>query len=133
MSQIDKLKKIISIYENIVQSVSDETYKKLIIDLVKIKEIEKSLKLDRECVIGETTINATIKVNNHNLIDLENWLNNKFTLISFTHLQDTNEMYKNDPIFKKMTKDAKIEKNRRLDYIIKNNYKYETNISKESK
>ena len=133
MSQIDKLKEIISIYKNIVESVSDETYKKLSIDLVKIKEIEKSLKLDRECVIGETTINATVKVNNHNLIDLENWLNNKFTLISFTHLQDTNEMYKNDPIFKKMTKDAKMEKNRRLDYIIKNNYKYEANISKESK
>lgn len=71
-----------------------------------------------------TTVNITLKIINHSLTEFENKLRRERDVISFEHLEDTSEMYKKDPVFKKMVKDAKLEKNRRLDYIIKNNYKF---------
>lgn len=73
----------------------------------------------------ETTVNITLKLKNHNVTDLENWLNDKFTLISFTHLQNTDKMYQEDKGFKKVLKQYKDIKRVKDDYILKNNYKYE--------
>lgn len=73
----------------------------------------------------ETTVNITLKLKNHNVTDLENWLNDKFTLISFTHLQNTDKMYQEDKGFKKVLKQYKDIKRIKDDYVLKNNYKYE--------
>lgn len=73
----------------------------------------------------ETTVNITLKLKNHNVTDLENWLNDKFTLISFSHLQNTDKMYQEDKVFKKVLKQYKDIKRIKDDYILKNNYKYE--------
>lgn len=74
----------------------------------------------------ETTVNITLKVKNHNLLDLENWLNEKFELINFKTIFDTNKMYQEDKHFQKLVKQLKdLTKEKDL-YIIKNNYKYET-------
>ena len=72
----------------------------------------------------EITINTTLKVKACDVVNLEDWLNYKYDLISFEHIANTDEMYKNDPVFKKLVKQAKDLKNARLDYIMKNNYKY---------
>ena len=70
------------------------------------------------------TVNITLKLINKDVSGLENWLNNNYNLISFEHLQDTSKMYVEDKTFKKLVKDSSDLKKRRLDYIIKNNYKY---------
>ena len=70
------------------------------------------------------TVNITLKLRNKDVSGLENWLNNNYNLISFEHLQDTSKMYVEDKTFKKLVKDSSDLKKRRLDYIIKNNYKY---------
>jgi hypothetical protein len=72
----------------------------------------------------EVTINTTLKIKAHNVVELENWLNDRFTLISFEHLQNTDKMYQEDKEFKKLVKLGKDLKNQRLDYIMKNNHKY---------
>ena len=70
------------------------------------------------------TVNITLKLRNKDVSGLENWLNNNYNLISFEHLQDTSKMYVEDKTFKKLVKDSSDLKKKRLDYIIKNNYKY---------
>ena len=72
----------------------------------------------------EITINTTLKVKASDVVGLENALKENFDLISFEHIANTDEMYKNDPVFKKLVKQAKDLKNARLDYIMKNNHKY---------
>ena len=76
----------------------------------------------------EVTINTTLKIKAHNVVELENWLNDRFTLISFEHLQNTDKMYQEDKEFKKLVKLGKDLKNQRLDYIMKNNHKYDSNF-----
>ena len=75
----------------------------------------------------EVTINTTLKIKAHNVIEFENWLKDRFTLISFEHLQNTDKMYQEDKEFKKLVKLGKDLKNQRLDYIMKNNHKYDSN------
>lgn len=72
----------------------------------------------------ETTVNITLKLKNHNLTEFENWLKNRFKLISFNHLEDTDNMYEQDKNFKKVLKQYKDIKKLKDDYIIKNNYKF---------
>ena len=73
----------------------------------------------------ETTVNITLKLKNHILVDFENWLKDNYNLISFTHLQNTDKMYQEDKGFKKVLKQYKDIKRVKDDYILKNNYKYE--------
>ena len=72
----------------------------------------------------ETTVNITLKIKNHILIEFENWLNSNYNLISFSHLQNTDNMYLEDKGFKRVLKQYKDVKRLKDDYIIKNNYKY---------
>jgi glycerate kinase len=72
----------------------------------------------------KTTLVITLKAKNNEVVNLENVLKDNFELISFEHIQDTSKMYEKDPTFKKLVKQAKELKNQRLDYIMKNNYKY---------
>ena len=124
MSQIDKLKDIIYIYKNIVDRFTYPTFVKFSTDLDRIKEIQDSLQEFKEFTEGKTTINTTLKINNHNVTEFENWLSSKFDLISFQHLENTGKMYEEDAHFKKLVKLNKDLKNQRIDYILKNNYKY---------
>ena len=72
----------------------------------------------------KTTVNITVKLNNHNVTEFENWLSGKFDLISFQHLENTDKMYQEDENFKKLVKLNKELKNKRIDYILNNNHKY---------
>jgi hypothetical protein len=124
MSQIDKLKDIIYIYKNIVDRFTYPTFIKFSTDLDRIKEIQDSLQKFKEFTEGKTTINTTLKINNHNVTEFENWLSDKFDLISFQHLENTDKMYQEDEHFKKLVKLNKELKNKRIDYILNNNHKY---------
>ena len=72
----------------------------------------------------ETTVNITLKLKNHIIIDFENWLKEHYSLISFSHLQNTDKMYNEDKDFKKVLKQYKDVKKLKDEYIIKNNYKF---------
>jgi len=72
-----------------------------------------------------TTVNLTVKVKNSELVKFENEVNEKHNLISFSHLQNTDKMYQEDKVFKKVLKQYKDIKRLKDDYVIKNNYKYE--------
>ena len=74
----------------------------------------------------EITVNVTLKVLAKDAVPLENYLNNHFDLISFEHLTDTKNMYKEDKRFKEIVKQSKDLKNLRLKYIMDNNYKYDS-------
>lgn len=71
-----------------------------------------------------TTVNITVKVPNKKVIDLEDYINENYNLISFEHLTNTDKMYAEDENFKKLVKLGRDLKKQRLDYISKNNYKY---------
>lgn len=124
MSQIDKLKEIIFLYEKIIDN-KREYLEEFDVGLIyDIKSLKKDIKKISKNLEGETTVNTTLKVKNHNVTDLENWLNEKFNLISFSHLQNTDKMYNEDNYFKKVLKQYKEVKKRKDEYIIKNNYKF---------
>lgn len=68
--------------------------------------------------------NVTFKTTNEIYLFVMNWARSYPTdieIISEETLQDTNELYKKDPIFQKMVKDYKKMKNDKLDYILKHN------------
>ena len=69
----------------------------------------------------ETTVNITLKIRNDEVISLENYLGAAYNLISFEHIPNTDDLYKNDPVFKKMVQDAKKMKRLKLDYVRKHN------------
>ena len=73
----------------------------------------------------ESTVNITLKVLNSNLVDFENLLRIGFNVIDFSVIANTQNMYEQDPTFKKIVKEAKKIKDLRLQYINDNNYKYE--------
>ena len=81
----------------------------------------KTLKMNPN---DETTVNITLKLKNHILVDFENWLKDNYNLISFAHLQNTDNMYQDDKAFKKVLKQYKDIKKLKDEYIIKNNYRY---------
>ena len=73
----------------------------------------------------KSTINVTLKVVNHSVVDLENWLKDNFDLIDFRVMPDTDAMYQDDKLFKNLVKQRKQLKDMILDYIMKNNHKYD--------
>ena len=72
-----------------------------------------------------STVNVTLKVINHSVTDLENWLKDNFDLIDFRVMADTDAMNKEDKLFKNLVKQRKQLKDMILDYIMKNNHKYD--------
>lgn len=63
------------------------------------------------------TLNITLKAYDHNVIGLEQHLNEHFEVISFKILPDTEELYENDPHFKQLVKGVKKAQRLRDDYI----------------
>jgi len=70
------------------------------------------------------TINITIKIHKEDVVNFENWLHQQLEVISFNHIQDTSQMYKEDATFKKLVKAVKEAQKVKDEYAIKNNYKY---------
>jgi hypothetical protein len=68
--------------------------------------------------------NITFKTTNEVYIFFTDWMRsypNDIEIISEEILPNTDDLYNNDPIFKKMVKDYKKLKNDKLDYILKHN------------
>ena len=63
------------------------------------------------------TINFTIELEDEYVTALENYLNNNFNLISYRVVTDTRELYKSDPVFKKLVKMEKSAKVAKEKYI----------------
>ena len=72
----------------------------------------------------EFTINTTFKVSGKDINRIEIYLHKETSLINYKTIINTEEMYKNDPVFKKMLKDEKIRKRAKEDYINKHIHKY---------
>ena len=70
-----------------------------------------------------STVNVTMKVINHSVTDLENWLKDNFNLIDFSILPDTEKLYKEDKVFQEIVKQSSKLKKQRLEYIMKHNIK----------
>ena len=71
------------------------------------------------------TFSITFKTTNEASSYITRWMEaHGVDIISDRVLPNTDEMYKNDPVFKKMLKEEKIRKRAKEDYIIKNNHKY---------
>jgi uncharacterized protein involved in propanediol utilization len=70
------------------------------------------------------TINITLKIDKSEVVAFENWLHQQLEVISFNHIRDTSQMYKEDATFKKLVKAVKEAQRVKDDYAIKNNNKY---------
>ena len=67
------------------------------------------------------TINITLKIEEHELTDFESWLRQQLEVISLKIIPDTEQLYLNDPIFKKLVHNVKISTKLRDEYINKVN------------
>jgi hypothetical protein len=72
----------------------------------------------------QETINITLKIDKSEVVAFENWLHQQLEVISFNHITDTSQMYKEDATFKKLVKAVKEAQRVKDDYAIKNNNKY---------
>jgi hypothetical protein len=52
-------------------------------------------------------INTTIELERGGVIAFEDWLNENFKLINFKVVADTNQLYEDDPTFRKLVKAVK--------------------------
>lgn len=67
------------------------------------------------------TVNATFKIDEFQLTEFESWFRNHYNVIDLKILPETEELYLNDPVFKKLVKNEKLAKKRRDEYINKMN------------
>lgn len=60
-------------------------------------------------------LNITLEIDSHNATNFENWLRGQVKVLDFIVVPDTSDLYKNDPVFKKLSKglkDAKIARDK---------------------
>ena len=55
----------------------------------------------------KVVINTTLELSRGGVIAFEDWLNENFKLINFKVVADTNQLYEDDPTFRKMVKEVK--------------------------
>ncbi len=67
------------------------------------------------------TVNTTFEVEEEGVTYIESWLQNYTKLINYKVIPDTNELYLNDPIFKKLVHNVKVSTKLRDEYINKVN------------
>ena len=70
------------------------------------------------------TVNITLKVPNSEVVHFENELRSFFDVVDYRVVANTEKMYKEDTYFQKLVKQKKDLSNSILDYINRNNYKY---------
>jgi hypothetical protein len=61
-------------------------------------------------------LNITIELEDFETPAFEHWLNDHVKVLDFIVVADTSELYKNDPLFKKMSKEVKDAKKARDRY-----------------
>ena len=66
-------------------------------------------------------VNVTLKLNPFQLTNFESWLRNKFEVVNFMIVPDTEKLYENDETFRKLVKAVKSANKIKNDYINKNN------------
>ena len=69
----------------------------------------------------KSTVNITLKIENSQLTNFENYLDQNLNLISFKLLHNTDELYKKDDVFKKLVKNVKKATTERDKYINEHN------------
>lgn len=79
----------------------------------------------------EITLNITLKINKHDVINFENWLRDNLEVISVNHIRNTSELYKNDETFKKLVKNVKKATKEKDVYAMNNNHKYIEQFNEE--
>jgi hypothetical protein len=67
------------------------------------------------------TVNVTLKIDEHELINFESWLRQQLEVVSLKVIPDTEQLYLNDPIFKKLVHNVKTASKLRDEYINKMN------------
>ena len=67
------------------------------------------------------TVNATFKIDEFQLTDFESWFRNHYDVINLEVVPDTEQLYLNDPIFKKLVHNAKKCTDLKKEYINKMN------------
>ena len=70
------------------------------------------------------TINITLKINKHELVDFESWLGNNLEVISFKTIPNTEKMYKESEHFKKLVNREKQARREKEVYINNNIQNY---------
>tara|TARA_R110000850_G_scaffold183723_2_gene309318 strand:+ start:450 stop:662 length:213 start_codon:yes stop_codon:yes gene_type:complete len=61
-------------------------------------------------------LNITIELDDHETPAFEHWLNDQVNVLDFLVVPDTSDLYKNDPVFKKLSKCVKDAKKARDRY-----------------
>jgi hypothetical protein len=61
-------------------------------------------------------LNITIELDYQEVSAFESWLDNQVTVLDFLVVPDTSDLYKNDPVFKKLSKCVKDAKKARDRY-----------------
>jgi hypothetical protein len=61
-------------------------------------------------------LNITIELDDHETPAFEHWLNDHVKVLDFLVVPDTSQLYKNDPVFKKLSKCVKDAKKARDRY-----------------
>jgi hypothetical protein len=54
-----------------------------------------------------TKVNITLEIDTANLSNFESWLRGQLKVIDFLIMPDTSELYKSDPVYKKLSKGVK--------------------------
>ena len=67
------------------------------------------------------TVNVTLKIDEHELVNFESWLRQQLEVVSLKIIPDTEQLYLNDPIFKKLVHNVKMCTKLRDEYINKVN------------
>jgi len=67
------------------------------------------------------TINVTLKIDDNELINFDNWLRQQLEVISFKVIADTEQLYEDDKAFKKLVKACKDANTKRDEYINEHN------------
>ena len=67
------------------------------------------------------TVNATFKIDEFQLTEFESWFRNHYNVVDLKILPETEQLYLNDPIFKKLVLNVKTCTKLRDEYINKMN------------
>ena len=69
----------------------------------------------------KTTINITLKIDKHEIINFESWLNQQLEIISLKIIPNTDKLYETNKTFKKLVKAVKTAQIERDKFINEHN------------
>lgn len=71
--------------------------------------------------LTELTVNATFKLLGRDLVPFENSMRNCVNVVDYRVVPNTDYLYENDEVFRKLVKKESIARKEKQDYINKNN------------